>query len=803
MSLPRARQFCDLLSKVLQKLTDEDDDMRGSLVFGIIVAMIPGIPFFLALRLITKLRQGSGLSFKEEIDFVGLIIKALPKRTGAQFLRLKEEEWCRTANSYADKFRLVNPQVAEIYSDMCQRCFLHRRDSSLEAKTCQTRGKVLYSLGLYDVALEHLERAAIYYENHEAWRELAECIISAAVIWNDLDEHDKALAAIEAARSDAAKSDWEEGVKACDEIKAEIYVKIGRNQEAISLFKSAGYEAHKTPSSLGKMLQTLTLLSLDSSTTAKDEYLSCLRQVRAESERVGMALYALTCDLQEANYWISLGNCKKAIKLLTNLDSCTEHTFETRHKQALLMGRALSKAHKKEKARQYYRKAVDLIEEHRDHLTDEKTQSRHLGAACEAYREVIYFLYENSWHVEAFECLERLKSRMITDQLAVRNPIKISPTAISYDEVLDLLPDNETALIEFFPSQEQTLVFVVRKNDEFPNPVIMIEDYGLGQCLDDLIEIEDSSSPEESRLCLDRLLEKLNHKVLSKLLPHLDGVNEAIFIPYSCFHLLPFHAMSVSEDGNRRYLIDDISIRYAPSCKLLKECLARETALHKDVVAVSSNPAKDLYFASHEMKVLQRLFPTTQVFTDPSKEDLCKCMPEASIFHFSGHANSGGLVLAENAMMSPGEISSDLRLSQSCLTTLSACWTGYSPFGHTDEAFGLPSALMLAGSPTVVCSLWSVSDFSSTLLMAKMYQAIKDGTGKAESLRQAQSWLKTSSRDDQLALIKELGLGTRNQSVSGHADTLRFSRGIRWEKHLPEDLSHPYYWAGFICSGAP
>jgi tetratricopeptide (TPR) repeat protein len=74
------------------------------------------------------------------------------------------------------------------------------------------------------------------------------------VIWNDLDEHDKALAAIEAARLDAAKSDWEEGVKACDEIKAEIYVKIGRNQEAISMFRSAGYKVHDTPSTLGETL---------------------------------------------------------------------------------------------------------------------------------------------------------------------------------------------------------------------------------------------------------------------------------------------------------------------------------------------------------------------------------------------------------------------------------------------------------------------------------------------------------------------------------------------------------------------
>ena len=77
-----------------------------------------------------------------------------------------------------------------------------------------------------------------------------------------------------------------------------------------------------------------------------------------------------------------------------------------------------------------------------------------------------------------------------------------------------------------------------------------------------------------------------------------------------------------------------------------------------------------------------------------------------------------------------------------------------------DELIGLNRALLFAGTPTVVGSLWRVDDESTAFLMERFHIHLREGTGKAEALRQAQ-------------------IDARNR------------------------YPHPYYWAGFVLTGDP
>jgi CHAT domain-containing protein len=89
--------------------------------------------------------------------------------------------------------------------------------------------------------------------------------------------------------------------------------------------------------------------------------------------------------------------------------------------------------------------------------------------------------------------------------------------------------------------------------------------------------------------------------------------------------------------------------------------------------------------------------------------------------------------------------------------------------------------------------------------MVKMYRLIKDGLGKAEALRKAQLWLKNPNiREEHLRELERLVPWFGHAAGKGLPDVSRFGRTqFSPEKLLPEDLSHPYYWAGFICTGAP
>ena len=80
------------------------------------------------------------------------------------------------------------------------------------------------------------------------------------------------------------------------------------------------------------------------------------------------------------------------------------------------------------------------------------------------------------------------------------------------------------------------------------------------------------------------------------------------------------------------------------------------------------------------------------------------------------------------------------------LVVLSACETGLGPNVRGEGLVGMTRAFMYAGAPTVVVSLWSVSDPATASLMAEFYSGLlKNGKSPAAALRAAQ--LKMWSRD--------------------------------------------------------
>ncbi len=94
------------------------------------------------------------------------------------------------------------------------------------------------------------------------------------------------------------------------------------------------------------------------------------------------------------------------------------------------------------------------------------------------------------------------------------------------------------------------------------------------------------------------------------------------------------------------------------------------------------------------------------------------------------------------------------------MVTLSACDTGVGEVRNGEGVYGLRRAFFLAGTESLVMSLWPVSDYVTRELMTDYYSGLKRGFGRGEALRLAQ-----------LAMLK------------------RKSR------------QHPFYWAIFIQDG--
>jgi CHAT domain-containing protein/Tfp pilus assembly protein PilF len=103
---------------------------------------------------------------------------------------------------------------------------------------------------------------------------------------------------------------------------------------------------------------------------------------------------------------------------------------------------------------------------------------------------------------------------------------------------------------------------------------------------------------------------------------------------------------------------------------------------------------------------------------------------------------------------------SGLNLWGTKLVVLSACDTGVGEVKNGEGVYGLRRAFALAGTETLVMSLWPVSDYITREIMTAYYRGLKQGSGRGEALRQVQ-----------LGMLKRRG------------------------------REHPFYWASFIQSG--
>ncbi len=135
-----------------------------------------------------------------------------------------------------------------------------------------------------------------------------------------------------------------------------------------------------------------------------------------------------------------------------------------------------------------------------------------------------------------------------------------------------------------------------------------------------------------------------------------------------------------------------------------------------------------------------------------------------------------------------------LNLERCRLVTLSACETGLIDINNTsDEYIGLPSGFLVAGSPSVVSSLWRVNDLSTTLLMIKFYQNLKSGSTVAIALNQAQTWLRDATKE-------QLEQWTSQLSLDDEQEMQLMSFFYKLQPNS-KPFESPYHWAAFCAIG--
>ncbi|MFI7128111.1 CHAT domain-containing protein [Nonomuraea sp. NPDC050153] len=235
-------------------------------------------------------------------------------------------------------------------------------------------------------------------------------------------------------------------------------------------------------------------------------------------------------------------------------------------------------------------------------------------------------------------------------------------------------------------------------------------------------------------------------------------------VPHDVLHRLPLHAVPV-DDGVPLSRRNPVVV--TPSASVLQYCLTKRTERRRDSALIVADPPSDrpLVFAREQARAIAaRLGPTrTLVGKTASRAELLAALAAndtaPGILHFSAHGvfdpdepMRSGIELADGRLTAQDLLGMTLDVD---LVTLGACESGVSDRRPGDELIGLTRALLYAGAPSALVTLWRVDELSTSMLLRDFYAALAGGTSKAESLRQAQALLSERTLADVLAHARE------------------------------------------------
>ncbi len=341
------------------------------------------------------------------------------------------------------------------------------------------------------------------------------------------------------------------------------------------------------------------------------------------------------------------------------------------------------------------------------------------------------------------------------------------------------LLSRDTAIVEFYWTDQYLLSASLWHGAKQPALNLITDAEKLTVLEEDLANFLEMSATEgwevPVSLC-KRLYAGLFGSVLSEM---PESVKHLLLVPHGSLFHLPFSAL---HDGTG-YVCQKYATSYLPTTSLIP-VLAKE----KEEAQPAANQSKDdsapylvsaisdysitrregvvfssrlrsaagLDDLSYTLEEAQTIFDLGKLTSTRSKmltnQEVKESLPELfskyPVVHFAGHAVfnpdeplASGLVLADGSILTAAAILQGNLLRTHCgkLLVLSACQTGVNKVTAGGEILGLARALMYAGMPNLVLSLWEVADRSTATLMKDFHAAWQGGKISIyEALRQAQ-----------------------------------------------------------------
>jgi CHAT domain-containing protein/tetratricopeptide (TPR) repeat protein len=682
--------------------------------------------------------------------------------------------------------------------------------------------------GHYDVALGYYQRVyelALALENRYYQ---AAALINQGMLYHELDQYAQALdltvRSLEIFRS---IGDQYREVIALYEL-GNSALRLGRWQMADESFRAAeeqcgrlGLEAQRGNIAWGQgLLQHL----LGDPPQSEQHYRRALEIAQNPSYRDPMVINDVLWHL--AFLYHTEGRWEEALALYEQVIAQGAQ-LRRRHWLSLMhyqRGNTLRSLGRPDDAAAAYRQAIETVEALRGDTEREDVKIGLLGTTQQVYERMVLHCLEQGRPDEAFDYVERARSRAFLDTLARKSPElydAFDQPVVRLAEVQAQLPE-QTLLLEYFtvgllPRGEHPVNMLPAENTRLREHLTLPPEVLIFAATRERFEVHrvaldpnalrpQPGDPGPGRRFLRPRLQARLYEQLVAPVAHLLAGNQVLYlVPHGPLHYLPFAALG-PEGGPGLLRADGPALAQAPSATvLLRNCLRARTAGGAGLLALGYNDegSEHLTYAEAEARYIAQMFGgTAQTGPAPKLPHLTGPGARARWLHIAGHAvfrpddpASSELRLGRGEALQASAIMHDIDL-QVDLVTLSACTTGLSHVVPGDELQGLSRAFLYAGAPAVVCTLWEAADFVTLLVMERFYQGLGRGLAPALALRDAQ------------VAVRELRAGELAAAVERwrEADSELAALSAALPPVAPDQrdsrpFADPQYWAPFMLIG--
>ena len=373
-------------------------------------------------------------------------------------------------------------------------------------------------------------------------------------------------------------------------------------------------------------------------------------------------------------------------------------------------------------------------------------------------------------------------------------------------DVQSRLLDEQTSFLEYFVGDSATFVFVITKHSAILLPLAppvqvknLVADFRKTL-------LDPASFKHNAKAAFTNYNQKafsVYRHILERPLTGIPaGIQHLIIVPDGVLNAIPFEALTKDTEVKADfdfsilpYVLYDFQLHYAYSAGLLLKNKIRREQLPVNISCLAFAPpyqgtlqiaqsgslellrssTGQLEGTANEIQQISHFIDGKFDFGATATERQFKASAnQFGILHLAMH----GVVDFDNSSFNHLKFS-DLSQDnlednllhhyeianmdlQAQLVVLSACETGVGKYEKGEGVFSLARSFMYAGIPSVVMSLWKVSDASTSQLMPYFYESLMEGQSKDGALREAK-----------LHFLKEANI----------------------------EFRHPFYWSAFVVMG--